>query len=50
MKTARLALAALTLATTGSLAQDFPAKSITFVVPFAPAAPPTSSRARSARA
>jgi tripartite-type tricarboxylate transporter receptor subunit TctC len=35
MKTARLALAVLTLAMTGALAQDYPSKSITFVVPFA---------------
>jgi tripartite-type tricarboxylate transporter receptor subunit TctC len=35
MKTARLALAVLTLAMTGALAQDYPTKSITFVVPFA---------------
>jgi tripartite-type tricarboxylate transporter receptor subunit TctC len=35
MKTARLALAAVALAAAGALAQDYPAKSITFVVPFA---------------
>ena len=35
MKTARIALATLALAATGALAQDYPNKPVTFVVPFA---------------
>jgi tripartite-type tricarboxylate transporter receptor subunit TctC len=35
MKTARTTLAVLALAATGALAQDYPSKPITFVVPFA---------------